>query len=93
MMTAMLDIQRTTKFKKDFKRMQKRGVNTRVFDEVVTQLVMGKPLSVKYHDHALSNNWIGHRECHLAPDWLLIYRVMGNTLQLVRMGSHADLFE
>lgn len=89
----MLDIQRTTKFKKDFKRMQKRGVNTRVLDKVVEKLLKEEPLDLSYKDHALSNNWIGYRECHLAPDWLLIYRVTGDTLQLVRTGSHADLFE
>ncbi len=89
----MRHIHRTKRFKKDFKRILRGGHNMRVFDEVVSFLATGNPLPLKHQDHALTGNWSGHRECHLAPDWLLIYRLTADELELVRTGSHADLFQ
>lgn len=90
----MLTIEKTTRFKKDFKMIVKRGYDPKLFEYVVTELANQHPLGAKYHDHALSGNWKGFRECHIQPDWLLIYLVENErlTLTLVRTGTHADLF-
>lgn len=84
----------TLQFKKDYKLAMKRGLNIELLEDVVSALAMGEPLPEKNKDHALSGNWIGHRECHILPNWLLIYRIEGNTLvlTLVRTGAHSDLF-
>lgn len=89
----MLNVTRTTRFKKDFKRIQKRRLNTRAFDVIVARLAADEPLDARYRDHALTGNRVGHRECHIAPDWLLIYRIEDGVLELVRTGSHTELFE
>ena len=60
---------------------------------VIQLLVSQTPLGASYRDHALAGNWKGFRECHIQPNWLLIYRIAGNELQLARTGSHAELFE
>lgn len=88
----MLKIHRNKKFRKDLKRVAKRGYQRQRLDEVVLMLMCEETLPEKFQNHALTGNWAGHREYHLAPDWLLIYRIEGNTLELVRTGSHADLF-
>lgn len=90
----MLKIRYSAKFKKDFKMIQKRGCNLTLFQEVVTQLSNEQPLPPKNRDHALSGNYAGFRECHIAPDWLLIYKIESNilTLSLTRTGTHSDLF-
>lgn len=87
-------VKSTSQFKKDYKRAIKRGANVRLLQEVVDLLAMGEPLPKKNRDHALTGDWIGHRECHIAPDWLLLYRVDGNvlTLTLTHTGSHSDIF-
>jgi mRNA interferase YafQ len=74
--------------------MAKRGANMDLLDEVVTLLRERKPLPEKYEDHPLTGNWSGYRDCHIQPDWLLIYRVEENVLilSLTRTGSHSDLF-
>ncbi len=84
----------TTQFKKDFKLAIKRGLEIELLEEVITLLAMGEPLPDKHKDHALTGNWVGHRECHILPDWLLIYRIEGEVLvlTLARTGSHSDLF-
>lgn len=84
----------TTQFKKDYKLALKRGLDIRLMQDVVAALAMGLPLPDKNKDHALSGNWAGHRECHVLPDWLLIYRIDDDVLVLTlsRTGSHSDLF-
>lgn len=74
--------------------MSKRGANMDLLDEVITMLCHQDKLPNKYKDHALSGNWVGYRDCHIEPDWVLIYRVEKNTLVLLatRTGTHADLF-
>lgn len=85
----------TTQFKKDYKLICKRGYDAALLQSVVTELAMGNPLPEKNRDHELSGNWKGHRECHILPDWLLIYRIEENVLvlSLTRTGSHSDLFD
>ncbi|MCF6766932.1 type II toxin-antitoxin system YafQ family toxin [Thiotrichales bacterium 19S11-10] len=92
----MRTIERTTTFKKDFKREAKgkyQKTLNKTFIEVVTLLANDKPLDQKYKDHNLSGNWDGHRECHLKPDLLLIYKKPSKILQLIRIGSHSNLFK
>ena len=90
----MLTIKRTTRFKKDFKAAMKRGHNRALFEFVVGELAEQRPLDAKFNDHPLTGNWLGFRECHIQPDWLLIYLVNNGmlTLTLSRTGTHADLF-
>lgn len=89
----MKAIERTSQFKKDVKRMQKRGKRFDVFKTVVEKLANGEELGPKHRDHALVGNYSGTRECHLEPDWLLIYEQTADSLILIRTGSHADLFK
>ncbi len=88
------EIQPTTRFRKDVKLMQKRGFDMQRLTRVVSLLADGIPLPETYRDHALSGNWSGHRECHIQPDWLLVYHIEQDFLVLVltRNGSHSDLF-
>ena len=72
--------------------MIKRGRNIDLLDDCIRMLASGKELPPKYHDHNLTGNLEGYRECHIQPDWLLIYRIDGNDLILVRTCSHSDLF-
>lgn len=85
----------TTQFKKDYKRAMKRGLKIELLEKVVELLAMGEALPKKNRDHELSGNWIGHRECHIQPDWLLVYRVEDDVLvlTLARTGTHSDLFD
>ena len=87
-------VKTTTQFKKDFKLVKKRGLKMELLREVITVLAMGETLPEKNKDHALTGNWIGHRECHILPDWLLIYRIEEEVLilTLARSGTHSDLF-
>jgi len=92
----MRRIERTTAFRRDFKR-EKRGKHRRDLDSLVSTVVSllaeNKPLSEKNRDHGLGGDWANSRECHLKPDLLLIYRRPdAEVLQLVRMGSHSELF-
>ena len=84
----------TGRFKKDLKTVIKRGYDVSLLDSVVGLLVEGKKLPEKNKDHSLSGNWIGHRECHVTPDWLLVYKVDKDilVLTLTRTGMHSDLF-
>ncbi len=90
----MYIVKRTKKFDKDLKLLVKRGYNIDLLTEVVNKLANGDKLAEKYQDHALSGNWIKYRECHIIPDWLLIYRIDKDTIVLVltRTGTHSDLF-
>lgn len=89
----MLDVAFTLQFKKDMKRKRKQGAELAKIDEVITMLRSGEPLPERNRDHALSGTYHGHRECHIEPDWLLIYRIDSNLLVLtaVRTGSHSEL--
>jgi mRNA interferase YafQ len=91
----MYDIRTTKKYRKDLKTISKRQYDMMLMDEVVDLLAAGKSLPEKYGDHALVGNWKGHRECHITPDWLLIYKIHKNVLvlTLTRTGTHADLLE
>ncbi len=84
----------TTQFKKDYKLAMKRGLKISLLEDVVAALAMGEPLPEKNKDHALTGNWVGHRECHILPDWLLVYRIEDDVLvlTLARTGTHSDLF-
>lgn len=90
----MLTIKYHTLFKKDFKRIKKRGYDISRLEKIVELLANEVPLPEQFKDHNLSGNYNGFRECHVAPDWLLIYQVNNNELVLVlsRTGSHSDLF-
>ncbi|HRQ38964.1 MAG TPA: type II toxin-antitoxin system YafQ family toxin [Chloroflexota bacterium] len=89
----MRTIRYTNQFKKDYKRAKKRRHNESPLKSVIDQLANDQPLPPQYRDHALVGNYIGTRECHIEPDWLLLYRLEGETeLILVRTGSHSDLF-
>ena len=85
---------RTTRFRRELKKMIKRGADIAKLETVVNILASGEPLPPQYHDHALTGDMAGTRDCHITPDWLLIYRINGNvlTLTLTRTGTHADLF-
>lgn len=86
-------LDRTTIFKKDLKRAIKRGCDIKLLEFVVEKLLCGEPLPENHKDHALTGNWKSHRECHITPDWLLVYRVIEDKLilSLVRTGTHSDL--
>lgn len=90
----MLKVRYSNKFKKDFKTIIRRGYDITLFEDVVGLLREEKPLPEKYCDHALKGEYMGHRECHISPDWLLIYKVENDmiTLSLTRTGTHSDLF-
>jgi mRNA interferase YafQ len=81
------------RFEKDVKRMQKRGKDMNKFKAVVLKLLAGEVLEQRYRDHLLVGNFANRRECHLEPDWLLIYRFQDEKVIFERTGSHADLFE
>ena len=80
------------RFKKDIKRLQKRGKNMDKLKVVIDKLLENQELEPKYKDHALTGNWNGYRDCHIEPDWILIYKTSETNLFLVRSGSHSDLF-
>lgn len=84
----------TSQFKKDFKLAVKRGLNIELLQDVVLKLAQGKTLPQLNKDHELSGKWSGFRECHIQPDWLLIYYIEEDVLvlTLTRTGSHSDLF-
>lgn len=84
----------TTQFKKDYKLAMKRGLKMNFLEDIVEKLSMGEVLPDKNKDHALTGNWIGFRECHIQPDWLLVYRLENDVLilTLTRTGTHSDLF-
>lgn len=79
---------------KNYKRAIKRGLKIELLEQVVALLAMGEPLPDKNRDHDLSGDWAGHRECHILPDWLLVYRIEDDVLvlTLARTGTHSDLF-
>ena len=92
----MLKVKFTGQFKKDYKLAVKKGCDPKELEKVITLLVNEQPLPEKYRDHALTNsrNYKDMRECHIEPDWRLVYKVLKETLilRLIRTGSHSDLF-
>ena len=90
----MLDLVMTTQFRKDLKRINKRGKDLSLLKDVLQTLREEQALEEKYHDHALTGNYIGLRECHIQPDWLLVYAINKEDLILTasRTGRHSDLF-
>ena len=90
----MLTIKYQSAFKKDYKRIVKRGYDIRLLEEVISILANQEPLPEKFRDHSLLGKYTGCRECHITPDWLLIYEIDGDELilYLMRTGSHGDLF-
>lgn len=90
----MLTIKYTNQFKKDYKLMKKRNADFKKLEEVLNLLINEKPLPVSNKDHNLLGNYSGCRECHITPDWLLIYEVSQEelTLLVLRTGTHSDLF-
>nr|WP_226817353.1 type II toxin-antitoxin system YafQ family toxin [Advenella sp. FME57] len=84
---------RSGQFKRDVKRAEKRGKDLDKLRTLLLMLIEEKPLPEKYRDHPLKGQWSGYRDAHIEPDWLLIYRVVGEELQLTRTGTHSDLFE
>jgi mRNA interferase YafQ len=88
----MFDILRTSQFKRDTKRAKKRGQDTDRLKTVIVLLAQGRTVPAAYRDHPLKGVYKDCRECHVEPDWLLIYRIEANVLQLIRTGSHSDLF-
>lgn len=89
----MRQVSQARQFARDVKRMRKRGKNLSKLKVVVTKLAQGEPLEPQYKDHALSNNWQHSRDCHIEPDWILIYTIDEISLRLERTGTHSDLFK
>jgi mRNA interferase YafQ len=88
----MLQLVRKSQFKKDFKKLRSAGRNLETLAATIRRLQNEEPLPEAMRDHLLTGNYKDHRECHLAPDWLLIYRTTETELVLVRTGSHSELF-
>lgn len=90
----MMTLETTTQFRKDYKRAKKRGYNMALLGEVLDTLLSGAPLAPKHKDHQLTGDMKDYRECHILPDWLLMYRIEKERLVLManRTGTHADLF-
>ncbi len=88
----MLNIVVTNQFKKDLKRVNKRGKNIDKLEVIVNYLQAGDNLEIRYRNHQLTGNWSSYWECHIEPDWLLIYQRNSTELILIRTGSHSDIF-
>jgi mRNA interferase YafQ len=86
------DIQQTTAFKKGFKHMKSRGTDLELLKPILSSLVVGEELDEKYRDHQLDGKWKNSRDCHILPDWVLIYRLTDDVLILEATGSHSDVF-
>ncbi|GHU63323.1 addiction module toxin, RelE/StbE family [Clostridia bacterium] len=91
----MYKIERSNDFLRDYKLSKKRGYDISLLLNVISLLASGNPLPTRYKDHTLKGNWKGYRECHIKPNWLLIYKIdeQENILALTRTGMHTDLFE
>ena len=85
-------IRRTSQFKRDAKLMKKRGKDLGKLREILENIVSGQELELKYRDHVLVGEYLGIHECHIEPDWLLLYEPAQNEVILIRTGTHADLF-
>ena len=91
---SQLQVVFTSQFKKDYKQAMKRHLKIELLDHIIRTLSEGEALPPENRDHVLTGNWSGHRECHIQPDWLLIYRIEDDVLVLTlsRTGTHSDLF-
>jgi mRNA interferase YafQ len=87
-----MKISQTKQFKKDVKRARRRGKNLQKLQDVIRLLLTDQPLPEKHRDHPLGGVWVGRRDCHIEPDWLLIYKLLDDELRLERTGTHSDLF-
>ena len=91
----MLEVVLSNQFRRDLKRAVRRGRDIALLEKIVNNLAERRPLPESNRDHSLTGNWSGYRECHIQPDWLLIYKVSDDELLLLlmRTGTHADLFD
>lgn len=91
----MMELKTTGKFRKDYKRCKKRGLDMSLLENVIELLLTGNPLPKEYKDHPLVGDYIGFRECHVMSDWLLIYEISDDKLILTatRTGTHSDVFD
>ncbi len=91
----MLTIKYHTSFKKDYRRIIKRGYDTALLERVLDMLVNEMPLPKQYHNHELTGGWKGYMECHIQPDWLLVYKIEKDVMTLIlsRTGTHSDIFD
>jgi len=87
------EVKETNQFKKDYRLAKRRGQNIQLLKDIIIQLANDQPLPEKNRDHALTGDWKGFRECHVTPDWLLVYKKENDVLvlTLTRLGSHSDL--
>ena len=90
----MLQVRAATSFKKDYKRIKKRHYNLKALETVIDLIATGNPLPAKYRDHTLINDYAGCHECHVEPDWLLVYEIRQSELllYLLKTGTHSDIF-
>jgi len=88
----MVEIIRTSQFKRDVKKALRRNKDPKKLKTLIRRLVRGETLPDKYQDHPLRGDYAACRDCHIEPDWILIYRIKGNELHLIRTGTHTDLF-
>ncbi len=88
----MRNLIRGAQFKRDVKLAERRGKDLAKLRELILLLVEGDSLPPRYKDHSLGGNWKHYRDCHIEPDWLLLYKIDGDDLHLVRTGTHSDLF-
>lgn len=90
----MYQVKFTNKFKKSYKLMKKRGYDMKLLESIIDTLRQGKKLEAKHHNHALTGDFRGYHECHIKPDWLLVYLIENDilTLTMINTGSHSDLF-
>ena len=88
------DVIWTTQFKRDYKKAMKRHLDIDLLDSIIRVLSRGETLPEKHRDHELTGNWTGYRECHIQPNWLLVYRIDDGVLvlTLARTGTHSDIF-
>lgn len=89
----MLKPHNTTAFKRDLKRLAKSGKDLEKLFSVMVLLANETPLDQKYYDHPLKGNWKGYRECHIEPNWLLVYLVEDDVITFARSGSHSEIFQ
>lgn len=94
MRASKYTVKPTSQFKKDYKLAMKRGLDISLLEDIIAKLALGESLPEKNRDYALNGNWNGYRECHILPDWLLIYKLEDNVLilTLARTGTHSNLF-
>ena len=88
----MKELIRTTRFRRDLRRVARRGKDIRKINDITDRLVAGEPLEARHRRHRLTGNWHPLWECHIEPDWLLIYKLDGDDIIFERTGTHADLF-